>query len=69
MARSKKNKFVRITMGSVRAITSYYFLDLRQLEIDGLIDERSMTELEIARVQRDVIRPIIHYPFGRAKWT
>ena len=47
--------------------TKAFFFDMAQLTKDSLISDK-MTELEKARIKRDILRPLIHYPFQCTQW-
>jgi len=56
-------------MGNTRIISQAFFINLPDLTKKSLISDQ-MSELEKARVYRDILRPIIHNPKkeGKIRW-
>ena len=43
------------------------FFDIKKLTMDSVISDK-LSELEKARVKRDILRPLTHYPFQKKQW-
>lgn len=43
------------------------FFDIKKLTMDSVISDK-LSELELAQVKRDILRPLKHYPFQKKQW-
>ena len=58
-------------MGNQKSVQSLelanLFFNIKKLTIESVISDK-MSELEKARVKRDILRPLKHYPFQKKQW-
>lgn len=43
------------------------FFNIKKLTMDSVISDK-LSELEMAQVKRDILRPLKHYPFQKKQW-